>query len=401
MERIWLSATGLLPDGGDIALEHEDLQSSFVQARKNLAADIDHEKWVSAASEQAHRRASGGLIASEQVETFDILAELEAQVPNDQADLPLVDEPLPPLLTNPQQTLIVSILRVAFEAEPETLKQLLFQAPCIVFEVPAGIDVKAVVRVLPVLLYGPNALTIGLNELLPSRVKPRCFVHWIIEEIDNYNGRSNGLLNAIRSNLLRAADFGVPVLVVKAADVALPEPIAAVFSARINLPSLTTRMIDDVIGLYANTGLANTRLDNAELANGGLVNAGLINTNPADAGMVAGSAIGTVDSSHDAALGSSPDTALDTAPNTVLDADQRDLASLGDFALGAMIQRGAAAKDMVERIKSKLAAHAKARLELETEQAAENEAEQGAGQGTETSTTAARGTLKISKLENG
>jgi cell division protease FtsH len=89
---------------------------------------------------------------------------------------------------------------------------------------------------------------------------------------------------------------------------------------------------------------------------------------------------------------------LNASFDAALDADARDLASLGSFAIGAMIQRGAAAKDMVERIKGKLAPHAKARIELETEQEAEQEAEGGA----EASGTAGSGgTPKITKLENG
>ena len=322
LQRIWLSATGLIPQvkPAEIAPELAHLQSAFMQACKNLAADIAHEARVNRVSETAQRQFNGGRVAAGEDDDLDILSLLDKQVEDDQSVMPSSAE-LPPLLTDPQQTLIVSVLCAAFESAPHLLNQLLSSAPCVVLEVPAGIDVKAVARVLPVLLYGPSASVTGLNELQPMRVKPRCFVHSIAEEIDNYNGRSNGLLNCIRSNLLRAADFAVPVLVVKAADVAIPEPIAAVFSAQMNLPSLTSVVVDDVIVTYANAGLA--------LATAAQV-------------------------------------------SVPLDAHPSDLTAIGSFAIGAMIQRGSVIVDMVERIKSKLGVHANARIEAEEAAAAEN-----------------------------
>ena len=341
LQRIWLSATGLIPQvkPADIAPELAPLLAAFTQARKNLAADIAHETRVNRVSENAQRQVNSGRVAAGEDDDLDILSLLDKQVEVDQSVM-LSSAELPPLLTDPQQTLIVSVLRAAFEAQPETFKQLLGSAPCVVFNVSAGIDVKTVARVLPVLLYGPSASVTGLNELQPMRVKPRCYVHAIAEDIDNYNGRSFGLLACIRANLLRAADFAVPVLVVKAADIETPEPIAAVFSARVNLPALTSSVVDDVIAMYANAGIV-------------------------EAGWS-----GTKSTSVRARRKRFPN--IPQSANLRLNAHPSDLAAIGSFALGVMIQRGAVIADTVERIRNKLGVHANASIEAEQAAAAES-----------------------------
>ena len=341
LQRIWLSATGLLTavEGADITPELAPLLAAFTQARKNLAADIAHETRVNRVSETTQRQVNGGRVAAGEDDNLDILSLLDKQVEDDQSVM-LSSAELPLLLTDPQQTLIVFILRAAFESKPETFKQLLGSAPCVVFNVSAGTDVKAVARVLPVLLYGPSASVTGLNELQPMRVKPRCYVHAIAEDIDNYNGRSFGLLNCIRANLLRAADFAVPVLVVKAADIEIPEPIAAVFSARVNLPALTSAVVDDVIAIYAN----------AEIVKAG--------------------SSGTKSTSFRARRKTTAKTPQ--SANLRLSAHPSDLAAVGSFALGAMIQRGSVIADTIERIRNKLGVHAKLRIEAEQAAAAES-----------------------------